>query len=65
MDGIQGAVLSVKLKHLSAWNEGRRRNAAIYDELLKGVKEITTRNRPGMRNTSTTSMPFAWPTGTG
>jgi len=42
MDGIQGAILSVKLKHLSAWNEGRRRNAAIYDELLKGVKEVTT-----------------------
>lgn len=41
MDGIQGAVLSVKLKHLSAWNEGRRRNAAIYDELLKGVKGVT------------------------
>ena len=47
MDGIQGAVLSVKLKHLSAWNEGRRRNAAIYDELLKGVKEITTPKQAG------------------
>jgi dTDP-4-amino-4,6-dideoxygalactose transaminase len=42
MDGIQGAVLSVKLKHLSSWNEGRRRNATIYDELLKGVKGVTT-----------------------
>jgi dTDP-4-amino-4,6-dideoxygalactose transaminase len=38
MDGFQGAILSVKLKHLDAWNEGRRRNAALYGELLgKGV----------------------------
>lgn len=35
MDGIQGAVLSVKLKHLSAWNESRRKNAALYNHLLK------------------------------
>jgi len=47
MDGIQGAVLSVKLKHLPAWNEGRRRNAAIYDELLKGVKGVTTPKQAG------------------
>ena len=40
MDGIQGAVLSVKLRHLPAWNEGRRRNAQIYDELLKGVPGV-------------------------
>ena len=25
MEGIQGAVLGVKLKHLAAWTEGRRR----------------------------------------
>jgi dTDP-4-amino-4,6-dideoxygalactose transaminase len=30
MDGIQGAVLSAKLRHLDAWNEGRRRVAAAY-----------------------------------
>jgi dTDP-4-amino-4,6-dideoxygalactose transaminase len=34
MDGIQGAVLGVKLKHLPAWTEARRRLAARYDELL-------------------------------
>ncbi len=34
IDGIQAAVLSLKLKHLDAWLEGRRRNAARYNELL-------------------------------
>jgi dTDP-4-amino-4,6-dideoxygalactose transaminase len=34
MDGIQGAVLSVKLKHLEAWNAARRKNAQFYNELL-------------------------------
>jgi len=35
MDGFQGAVLSVKLKHLPAWTEARRKNAQLYDSLLK------------------------------
>ena len=34
MDGLQGAVLDVKLKHLPRWNEARRANAKIYDALL-------------------------------
>jgi len=41
MDGFQGAVLSVKLKHLAAWNEARRKNAQLYHELLAEVDEIT------------------------
>ena len=47
MDGIQGAVLSVKLRHLPAWNEGRRRNAGIYDELLKGVPGVAAPKEAG------------------
>jgi dTDP-4-amino-4,6-dideoxygalactose transaminase len=42
MDGIQGAVLSAKLKRLPAWNEARRVNAALYDGLLKEVKGVAT-----------------------
>jgi dTDP-4-amino-4,6-dideoxygalactose transaminase len=37
MDGFQGAVLSVKLKHLTAWNEARRKNAQLYNDLLADV----------------------------
>jgi dTDP-4-amino-4,6-dideoxygalactose transaminase len=32
MDGIQGAVLDVKLRFLEEWTEGRRRVAALYDQ---------------------------------
>lgn len=42
MDGLQGAVLNVKLPHLAAWTEGRRRVAARYDELLKGIGDVVT-----------------------
>jgi dTDP-4-amino-4,6-dideoxygalactose transaminase len=38
MDGIQGAILRVKLRHLEAWTEKRRANAAVYDRLLSGSK---------------------------
>jgi len=42
MDGIQGAVLSVKLKHLVEWNEARIINARIYNELLADVNGVIT-----------------------
>jgi dTDP-4-amino-4,6-dideoxygalactose transaminase len=35
MDGIQGAVLKVKLKYLDQANDGRRRAAAHYAEVLR------------------------------
>jgi dTDP-4-amino-4,6-dideoxygalactose transaminase len=34
LEGIQGAVLGVKLKYLDGWNELRREHAARYRELL-------------------------------
>jgi dTDP-4-amino-4,6-dideoxygalactose transaminase len=36
MDGIQGAILRVKLRHLKAWTEARRAHASRYNELLAG-----------------------------
>jgi dTDP-4-amino-4,6-dideoxygalactose transaminase len=37
---IQAAVLDVKLKYLDAWHDGRRRNAAIYDEAFAGTRVV-------------------------
>jgi dTDP-4-amino-4,6-dideoxygalactose transaminase len=34
MDGFQGAVLSVKLRHIERWNDARRQLAARYDALF-------------------------------
>jgi len=34
LDTLQAAVLLVKLPHLESWHQGRRENAARYDELL-------------------------------
>jgi dTDP-4-amino-4,6-dideoxygalactose transaminase len=36
MEGLQGAILRVKLRYLEAWTEARRTHAALYDELLAG-----------------------------
>jgi dTDP-4-amino-4,6-dideoxygalactose transaminase len=35
MEGIQGAILNVKLRHLEKWTESRRTHAREYNELLK------------------------------
>jgi dTDP-4-amino-4,6-dideoxygalactose transaminase len=40
MEGIQGAVLNVKLKYLDKWTEERRKVAAKYRELLSDIEEI-------------------------
>jgi dTDP-4-amino-4,6-dideoxygalactose transaminase len=41
MDGLQGAVLGIKLKHLNEWTEARNRVATLYRELLEGEERIT------------------------
>ena len=43
LDGIQGAVLNIKLKSLDRWNEKRRQYAALYDRLFAGSPVKTPR----------------------
>ena len=40
MEGIQGAVLGVKMKYIEDWTERRRRSAARYDELLANIEGV-------------------------
>src|SRR5205085_12238795 len=42
LDGLQAAIINVKLPYLEAWTEARRRIARRYDELLSGVGDIVT-----------------------
>jgi len=46
MAALQAAVLEVKIKYLDAWHQQRRRNAALYDQLLAGSSVVTPRIDP-------------------
>jgi dTDP-4-amino-4,6-dideoxygalactose transaminase len=46
MEGIQGAILRVKLRHLDAWTAARRANAARYSALLDGSGIRTPASMP-------------------
>jgi len=50
MDGIQGAVLRVKLRHLEAWTEQRRQVARWYDDALDPQGVCLPKERPGCRH---------------
>jgi dTDP-4-amino-4,6-dideoxygalactose transaminase len=49
MDGLQAAILNVKLPHLPAWTRARQRVAATYDELLGETNTIVAARVPPYR----------------
>jgi dTDP-4-amino-4,6-dideoxygalactose transaminase len=47
LDAIQAGILSVKLKHLTRWNEQRRESARLYNELFESMAgSITIPHEP-------------------
>jgi len=42
LDEIQATVLRIKLRHIDAWNEGRRAAAERYNAMLAEVEEVAT-----------------------
>ncbi len=44
-DEIQAAILRVKLRHLNKWIEMRRKNASIYNEVLKDCNVVVPNER--------------------
>jgi len=44
LDGIQAAILSVKLPYLKSWNQKRLENALYYNYLFRDFDRITTPN---------------------
>ncbi len=52
LDGLQAAILGVKLKHLETWTVNRIRMAHRYNALLEGIEPVVTPvERPGTRHT--------------
>lgn len=47
LDGLQAAILSVKLTHLSGWTKRRREIAEKYDVLLRDVGLMLPKKMPG------------------
>lgn len=50
MEGVQGAILRVKLRYLEAWTEARRAHAAAYNRLLAGSEHTLPTELSGNRH---------------
>lgn len=50
MDGVQGAILRIKLRHLEAWTEARRARAREYAAALAGTGVRLPEERTGDRH---------------
>lgn len=50
LDGLQAAVLSVKLRHLEAWTERRIQIAGLYQRLLDGAGPVLPLAEPWARH---------------
>lgn len=46
LDELQAAVLRIKLRHLDAWNDRRRRHAALYNRALESVGVVVPFEAP-------------------
>ena len=42
LDGLQAAILTVKLNHIHEWNKARHQNGLYYNHLLLEVEEVCT-----------------------
>jgi dTDP-4-amino-4,6-dideoxygalactose transaminase len=50
LEGMQGAILRVKMRYLDRWTESRRRHAALYAELLRTAGVTTPEVMPYARH---------------
>lgn len=49
LDGLQAAILNVKLRYIEEWTEKRRTNAYTYNEALAGLGVVTPRELANVR----------------
>lgn len=50
LDEMQAAILRIKLKHISEYNDRRRNNALLYNRLLSGAAAATPSETKGTRH---------------
>jgi dTDP-4-amino-4,6-dideoxygalactose transaminase len=48
LDGLQAAILLVKLKHLKDWTGSRQQNACIYTDILNNLPVVTPKEMPNV-----------------